>query len=34
MSGGAITINSDPEEEYEECLLKSHAMIKSLNHEG
>ena len=33
MVGGAITINSDPEAEYEECLVKSHAMIQSLNNE-
>lgn len=32
-TGGAITINSDPEKEYEECLLKAEAMRKVLlNH--
>ncbi|MDX1652766.1 MAG: anthranilate synthase component I family protein [Brumimicrobium sp.] len=29
--GGAITIQSDPEQEYEECLLKVEAMKKVLN---
>lgn len=29
--GSAITIGSDPEKEYEECLLKAQAMIKILN---
>lgn len=32
--GSAITILSDPEQEYEECLLKANAMIKVLNQEG
>lgn len=31
MVGSAITINSDPEKEYEECLLKSKALIEALN---
>ena len=32
-SGGAITINSDPEKEYEECMLKAEAMRNVLlNH--
>ena len=32
-TGGAITINSDPEKEYEECMLKAEAMRKVLmNH--
>ena len=30
MVGSAITINSDPEKEYEECLLKAQAMIEVL----
>ncbi len=30
-AGGAITANSDPELEYEECLLKARAMIAALN---
>jgi para-aminobenzoate synthetase component 1 len=29
--GGAITILSDPEEEYEECLLKVNAMKTALD---
>ena len=29
--GGAITYLSDPEEEYEECLLKANALLKALN---
>ncbi|MFT7153691.1 MAG: para-aminobenzoate synthetase component 1 [Alteromonas macleodii] len=32
-TGSAITINSDPEKEYEECMLKAEAMRKVLlNH--
>jgi para-aminobenzoate synthetase component 1 len=32
-TGGAITINSDPEKEYEECMLKAEAMRNVLlNH--
>lgn len=31
MTGGAITINSDPEQEYEECLLKAKAMKQALS---
>lgn len=30
MAGGAITALSDPESEYEECLIKAQAMIKVL----
>ena len=30
MVGSAITIGSDPEKEYEECLLKASAMMKVL----
>ncbi len=30
-TGGAITINSDPEREYEECLLKAKAMKQALS---
>lgn len=30
MVGSAITINSDPEKEYEECLLKAKALIEAL----
>ncbi|MCG3164444.1 MAG: Aminodeoxychorismate synthase component 1 [Bacteroidia bacterium] len=30
MVGSAITINSDPEKEYEECLLKARALIEAL----
>ncbi len=34
-TGGAITINSDPEAEYEECMLKAEAMRNALmNHVG
>ncbi len=33
MAGSAITINSDPEKEYEECLLKAKAMMQVLNAE-
>lgn len=29
-TGGAITYNSDPEAEYEECLVKGSAMIKTI----
>lgn len=31
--GSAITMLSDPEQEYEECLLKANAMIKTLTEE-
>jgi para-aminobenzoate synthetase component 1 len=30
MVGSAITINSDPKKEYEECMLKAEAMMKVL----
>ena len=30
MVGGAITIDSDPEKEYEECLLKAEAITKAM----
>jgi len=30
--GGAIVYDSDPEQEYEECLLKAEAMFSSLRH--
>jgi para-aminobenzoate synthetase component 1 len=30
MVGSAITINSDPEKEYEECMLKAKALIEAL----
>lgn len=30
-TGGAITIDADPEKEYEECLLKASAILKTLN---
>lgn len=33
-TGGAITINSDPEKEYAECLLKSEAMRNVLMNHG
>ena len=29
--GGAITINSDPEKEYEETLVKAEALLKACN---
>ena len=29
--GGAITINSDPEKEYDECLVKIQPILESLN---
>jgi para-aminobenzoate synthetase component 1 len=29
--GSAITHDSKPEQEYEECLLKAQAMLKALN---
>ena len=32
MVGSAITYDSDPEREYEECLLKAQAMMKVLMH--
>jgi len=31
MVGGAITNKSDPENEYDECLLKAKAMLSVLN---
>ena len=34
LVGGAITINSDEEQEYEECLVKAQAMIDVLKNEG
>lgn len=30
-TGGAITIDADPEKEYEECLLKASAILKTLD---
>ena len=33
LVGGAITINSDEKEEYEECLIKAQAMINVLKNE-
>ena len=33
LVGGAITINSDEKEEYEECLIKAQAMIDVLKNE-
>ena len=30
--GGAITIKSDPQQEYEECLLKIRPILEALNH--
>ena len=30
ITGGAITANSEPEQEYEECLLKAEAMMKAM----
>ena len=30
MVGGAITYDSDPEQEYQECLLKAEAILKIL----
>lgn len=33
-TGGAITINSDPEQEYEECMLKAEAMRNTLLNHG
>ncbi|MBD1432260.1 anthranilate synthase component I family protein [Sphingobacterium sp. DN00404] len=30
-TGGAITIDADPEKEYQECLLKASAILKTLN---
>jgi len=32
-TGGAITIDADPEREYAECLLKASAILKTLNSE-
>ena len=29
--GGAITIKSDPQQEYEECLLKTRPILEALN---
>jgi para-aminobenzoate synthetase component 1 len=33
MTGSAITAKSDPEAEYEECLIKAQGMLKALNAE-
>jgi para-aminobenzoate synthetase component 1 len=33
MVGGAITINSNPKSEYEECLIKAKAMIDVLKND-
>lgn len=33
ITGGAITIKSDPEKEYEECLIKAEALVKAVNGE-
>ena len=33
LVGGAITINSDEEHEYEECLIKAQALINVLKNE-
>ena len=33
LVGGAITINSDEEQEYEECLIKAQALINVLKNE-
>ena len=33
MVGGAITINSDENQEYEECLIKAKAMRDVLNND-
>ncbi|PKQ63208.1 aminodeoxychorismate synthase, component I [Labilibaculum filiforme] len=34
MVGGAITMQSDPEKEYDECMLKAKAIVKVLKEEG
>ena len=33
MVGGAITINSNPLEEYQECLVKAEAMVDVLKND-
>lgn len=33
-TGGAITIDAEPEKEYQECLLKASGILKALNTEG